>query len=181
MSGPSKKRGLTVLELVLFAMLGMIMFVSKIVMEFLPNIHLLGMLTMVYTLTFRTKALIPIYVYVLVNGLFAGFAPWWVPYLYIWTVLWGVTMLLPKQMPKKVACVVYPLVCGLHGLAFGILYAPAQALMYGLSWDATVAWVVAGWLWADPAMAIGNTLAGLLIVPMVELLSKLMRMQRTTL
>ena len=181
MSGPSKKRGLTVLELVLFAMLGMIMFVSKIVMEFLPNIHLLGMLTMVYTLTFRTKALIPIYVYVLVNGLFAGFAPWWVPYLYIWTVLWGVTMLLPKQMPQKVACVVYPLVCGLHGLAFGILYAPAQALMYGLSWDATVAWVVAGWLWADPVMAIGNTLAGLLIVPMVELLSKLMRMQRTTL
>ena len=181
MSGPSKKRGLTVLELVLFAMLGMIMFVSKIVMEFLPNIHLLGMLTMVYTLTFRTKALIPIYVYVLVNGLFAGFAPWWVPYLYIWTVLWGVTMLLPKQMPKKVACVVYPLVCGLHGLAFGILYAPAQALMYGLSWDATVAWVVAGWLWADPVMAIGNTLAGLLIAPMVELLRKLMRMQRTTL
>ena len=180
MSGPSKKRGLTVLELVLFAMLGMIMFASKIVMEFLPNIHLLGMLTMVYTLTFRTKALIPIYVYVLVNGLFAGFAPWWVPYLYIWTVLWGVTMLLPKQMPKKVACVVYPLVCGLHGLAFGILYAPAQALMYGLSWDATVAWVVAGWLWADPVMAIGNTLAGLLIVPMVELLRKLMRMQRTT-
>ena len=180
MSGPSKKRGLTVLELVLFAMLGMIMFASKIVMEFLPNIHLLGMLTMVYTLTFRTKALIPIYVYGLVNGLFAGFAPWWVPYLYIWTVLWGVTMLLPKQMPKKVACVVYPLVCGLHGLAFGILYAPAQALMYGLSWDATVAWVVAGWLWADPVMAIGNTLAGLLIVPMVELLRKLMRMQRTT-
>ena len=181
MNAPSKKRGLTVFELVLFAMLGMIMFVSKIVMEFLPNIHLLGMLTMVYTLTFRTKALIPIYIYVLVNGLYAGFAPWWVPYLYIWTMLWGVTMLLPKQMPKKIACVVYPLVCGLHGLAFGILYAPAQALMYGLNWEATVAWVVAGWLWADPMMAIGNTLAGLLIVPMVELLSKLMRMQRTTL
>ena len=180
MSAPSKKRGLTVFELVLFAMLGMIMFVSKIVMEFLPNIHLLGMLTMVYTLTFRAKALIPLYIYVLVNGLYAGFAPWWVPYLYIWTVLWGVTMLLPKQMPKKVACVVYPLVCGLHGLAFGILYAPAQALMYGLNWEATVAWVVAGWLWADPMMAVGNTLAGLLIVPMIELLNKLMRVQRRT-
>lgn len=177
MSAPSKKRGLTIFELVLFAMLGMIMFVSKLVMEFLPNIHLLGMLTMVYTLTFRTKALIPIYVYVFVNGLFAGFATWWVPYLYIWTVLWGVTMLLPQRMPRKVACVVYPLVCGLHGLAFGILYAPAQALMYGLSWEATKAWIVVGWLWADPVMAVGNTLAGLLIVPMVELLNKLLRTQ----
>ena len=177
MSGPNKKQGLTVYELVLFAMLGMVMYVSKMVMEFLPNIHLLGMLTMVYTLVFRVKALIPIYIYIMVNGLFAGFASWWIPYLYIWTVLWGVTMLLPRNMPRKVACWVYPLVCGLHGLSFGILYAPAQALMYGLSWEATKAGIVAGWLWADPVMAVGNTLAGLLIIPMVELLNKLLRTQ----
>lgn len=175
MSAPSKKRGLSVVELVLFAMLGMVMFVSKMAMEFLPNIHLLGMLTMVYTLTFRTKALIPIYVYVFVNGLYAGFATWWVPYLYIWAVLWGMTMLLPKQLPKRVACAVYPLVCGLHGISFGILYAPVQALMYGMSWEATKAWVMAGWLWADPTMAVGNTLAGLLVVPLVELMKRLTR------
>lgn len=156
-------------------MLGMVLFVSKIAMEFLPNIHLLAMLTMVYTLVFRTKALIPLYVYVFVNGLFAGFSTWWIPYLYIWTVLWAVTMLLPKHMPRKIACVVYPLVCGLHGISFGVLYAPAQALMYGLSWEATKAWIVSGWLWADPVMAVGNTLAGLLILPLVEVLTKLMR------
>ena len=119
MSTASKKRGLTVAELVLFAMLGMVMFVSKLVMEFLPNIHLLGMLTMTYTLAFRAKALVPIYVYVFVNGLYAGFATWWIPYLYVWTVLWAVTMLLPRKMPSRIACVVYPVVWGLHGLAFG--------------------------------------------------------------
>lgn len=152
------------------------MFVSKIVMEFLPNIHLLGMLTMVYTLVFRTKALIPIYIYVLVNGLFAGFAPWWIPYLYVWAVLWGVTMLLPKRMPNWLACVVYPLVCGLHGLAFGVLYAPTQAFVFGLNWDMTVAWVVAGFPF-DVIHAAGNVLAGLLIVPLTLLIQKLMRMQ----
>lgn len=162
------------MELVLFAMLGMIMFVSKLVMEFLPNLHLLGMLTMVYTLTFRTKALVPIYVYVFVNGLYAGFATWWVPYLYVWTVLWGITMLLPRRMPRWLCCVVYPLVCGLHGLAFGILYAPAQALLFGLNWKMTVAWIVAG-LPFDAIHAVGNVLAGLLIVPMAELLKKLNR------
>ena len=155
-------------------MLGMVMFVSKIVMEFLPNIHLLGALTMVYTLTFRAKALIPIYVYVMVNGLYAGFATWWIPYLYIWTVLWGVTMLLPRKMPKTVACVVYPLVCGLHGLAFGTLYAPAQALLYGMSWDMTVAWIVTG-LPYDVIHVVGNKLAGLLIVPLTALMHKLTR------
>ena len=174
MHASSKKRGLTVYELVLFAMLGMVMFVSKIVMEFLPNIHLLGMLTMVYTLTFRAKALIPIYIYVFVNGLYAGFAVWWIPYLYVWTILWAVTMLLPRRMPRWLCYIVYPLVCGLHGLAFGVLYAPAQALFFHLSWDMTVAWVLAG-LPFDAIHAAGNVLAGLLIVPLVELLQKLSR------
>ena len=161
-------------------MLGTLMFCSKMIMELLPNIHLIGMFVMVCTIVFRVKALVPIYVFVALTGLYAGFAPWWVPFLYIWTVLWGVTMLLPKQIPKKVACVVYPLLCGLHGISFGILYAPSQALMYGMSWEATKAWIVAGWVWADPVMAVGNTLAGLLIIPMVELLNKLMRVQRMT-
>ena len=68
-------------ELCVFAMLGALMFASKVIMEVLPNIHILGMLTMVYTLTFRKKALIPLYVYIMLNGLFAGFNAWWVPYL----------------------------------------------------------------------------------------------------
>ena len=70
-------------------------------MSALPNIHLLGMLIMVLTLTFRWRALIPIYIYVFLDGLYFGFNVWWVPYLYVWTVLWGMVMLLPKQMSKK--------------------------------------------------------------------------------
>ena len=73
--------------MIVFAMLGTIMFCSKILLEVLPNIHLLGMLTMTYTVVFRRKALIPIYIYVMLNGLYAGFNIWWIPYLYIWTIL----------------------------------------------------------------------------------------------
>ncbi|MBE6578081.1 MAG: hypothetical protein E7653_08115 [Ruminococcaceae bacterium] len=153
-------------------MLGTLMFCSKIVMEALPNIHLLGMLTMVYTIAFRVKALIPIYVYVFLNGLFGGFNLWWMPYLYIWTVLWGITMLLPRKMPKAVACVIYPIVCCLHGLAFGILYAPAQALMFGLNFNQTLAWIAAGFPF-DIIHGIGNLVVGLLIVPLSEVLKKL--------
>ena len=76
-------------ETVLFAMLAAVMFCSKILLEFLPNIHLLGVLTMVYTIVFRYKALYPIYLYVIIQGLWLGFSVWWVPYLYVWTVLWG--------------------------------------------------------------------------------------------
>ena len=155
-------------------MLGTIMFCSKIIMEFLPNVHLLGMLTMTYTVVFRKKALIPIYVYVMLNGLYTGFTMWWVPYLYIWTVLWAITMLLPRRMPTKVKCVVYPVICCLHGLAFGTLYAPAQALMFGLNLEQTIAWIVAGLPW-DLIHGIGNLFAGMLIVPLSALLLKLVK------
>ena len=154
-------------------MLGAIMFCSKILMEVLPNIHLLGTLTVTYTLVFRKKALIPIYIYVLLNGVYAGFSLWWVPYLYIWALLWGIVMLLPKNMPKSAAYVVYPVVCALHGFLYGILYSPAQALMFGLNFKETLAWIVVGLPW-DAIHGIGNFATGFLIVPLSELLKKLM-------
>lgn len=163
-----------ILQICIFAMLGTLMFCSDIMMEALPNIHLLGMLTMVYTLVFRWKALIPIYVYVIMCGLYAGFAMWWWPYLYVWAILWGLTMLLPKRMPRVVASIVYPTVCCLHGLAFGVLYAPAQALMFGFDFHQTLAWVASG-LPFDIIHGVGNLLAGLLIIPLTELLRKLAR------
>ena len=155
-----------------YAMFGVLMLTSKIVMEAVPNVHLLGMFTMLLTVVYRRRALYPIYVYVLLNGVYAGFASWWLPYLYIWTVLWGVTMLLPRNMPKKCAAVVYPLVCALHGLAFGTLYAPAQALIYGLSLEGMLAWIVAGLPW-DVVHALGNLAPGVLILPLSELLRRL--------
>ena len=158
--------------MVLFSMLGTIMFCSKIIMEALPNIHLLGMFTMTYTVVFRKKALIPIYLYVMLNGLYAGFNMWWMPYLYIWTILWAITMLLPKRMPKKVKCVVYPIVCGIHGFAFGTLYAPAQAIMFGMNFETMLAWIIAGLPW-DIIHGIGNFFAGMLVVPLSELIEKL--------
>ncbi len=155
-------------------MLGTLMFCSKILMEILPNIHLLGMFTITYTVVYRKKALIPIYIYVMLNGLYAGFALWWLPYLYIWTILWALTMLFPKNMPTKVKCVVYPILCCVHGLAFGILYAPAYMLMYGLTFKQALLWVAAGAPF-DVIHSIGNLFAGLLVVPLSELLNKLMK------
>ena len=161
-------------EMAVFAMLGTVMFCSKIIMEALPNIHLLGMLTMTYTIAFRKKALIPIYIYIMLNGLYAGFSLWWMPYLYIWTILWAITMLLPRNIPKKAKCVVYPIVCAVHGMLFGILYSPAQALMFGLNFEQMIAWILSGLPW-DIIHGIGNFFTGLLIFPLAELLKRLMK------
>ena len=163
---------LTVRETAVFGMLGAVMYASKIIMEFAPNIHLLGVFTIAFTIVYRKKALYPIYVYVLLNGVLSGFGTWWIPYLYIWTVLWGVVMLLPQKLPKKVKPLLYMVVCALHGFLYGVLYAPVQALLFGLSLKGTIAWIASG-LPFDMIHGISNFFCGMLIMPIVSILKRI--------
>ncbi len=161
---------LTTWELVLFALLGTLLLGGDLLMEWLPNVHLVGMLVTVYTAVYRWKAIIPLYIYVLLLGLLNGFALWWIPYLYVWTVLWGTVMLLPRTLTKKTAFA-YAAVCTLHGFLFGTLYAPTQVLLFGLPWSAIPAWIAAG-LPFDIIHGIGNAVLSLLIYPLTKLLNK---------
>lgn len=159
-------------EMAVFGMLGALMYASKVLMEAFPNVHLLGVFVISFTVVYRKKALYPIYVYVLLNGVFCGFATWWIPYLYLWTILWGVTMLLPRNIPKKIRPFVYMVVCAAHGFLFGTLYAPAQALLYGLSFEGMIAWIIAGLPW-DCVHGVSNFFCGLLITPIISLLRRM--------
>ena len=154
-------------------MLGAMMFCSKVIMEFLPNIHLIGMFTVAFTLVFRSKALVPIYINVFLIGVYGGFNLWWLPYLYIWTLLWAAAMFIPRKTPGWLLCIICPVICSLHGFLYGILYAPAQALMFGLDFKGMVAWIIAGFPY-DIVHGIGNFVAGLLIVPLTQLMQKLL-------
>ena len=165
---------LTVRETAVFGMLGALMYVSKVIMEIAPNVHLLGVFTIAFTVVYRKKALYPIYTYVVLNGIFCGFATWWIPYLYLWTLLWGATMLLPQKLPKKAQPIVYMIVNACHGFLFGTLYAPAQALLFGMGFRATIAWIIAGLPW-DFVHGVSNFFCGLLIVPIISLLRMLER------
>ncbi|MBR6770160.1 MAG: hypothetical protein IKM28_02770 [Lachnospiraceae bacterium] len=160
---------LTIRELAVFSMLGALMYASKMIMELLPNIHLLGVFTVAFTVVYRKKALYPIYIYVFLNGMLAGFSTWWLPYLYIWTLLWGAVMLLPRKLPRRLEPVIYMVICACHGFLFGTLYAPVHALMYGLNIQATLAWIAAG-LPFDLIHGINNLFCGLLILPIISVL-----------
>lgn len=165
-----KNGKLTIREMAVFAMLGALMYASKMIMEVAPNVHLLGVFTIAFAVVYRKKALYPIYTYVLLNGIFCGFATWWIPYLYLWAVLWGATMLLPKRIPEKLRPLVYMLLCAAHGFLFGTLYAPAQALLYGLSFQKMVAWIISGLPW-DFVHGVSNFFCGILIVPVIKILT----------
>lgn len=160
---------LTAKETAVFAMLGALMYASKVIMEIAPNIHLIGVFVIAITIVYRKKALYPIYIFVLLTGLLNGFSAWWVPYLYIWTVLWAVTMVLPRKMPAKVRPFVYMVVCALHGFGYGVLYAPAQALMFGLNFQGMISWIITG-LPFDMIHGVSNFFCGILIMPIVSVL-----------
>lgn len=167
-------RWLSIREIAVFSMLGTLMLLGDVLMEWAPNIHFVGALTVIYTLVYRKKALIPLYIYVFLNGLYAGFSLWWIPYLYIWTVLWGIVMLIPRNLHFAVAAVLYSAACALHGFAFGTLYAPAQAIMFGLDMKGMLAWIVAG-LPFDIIHGLGDLAVSVIIMPMTALLARLER------
>ncbi len=158
---------LTTRRMTVFALMGALMYVARQAMAALPNIHLTGLIIVVLTVVYRKQALYPLYLFVLMEGLFGGFGSWWVPYLYVWTVLWGAVMLLPRYMKKKTAVVVYALVCAAHGFLFGVLYAPAQAILFGLNWKGMVAWIIQG-LPYDAIHGVGNLVLGTLVLPLVN-------------
>ena len=66
---------LTIRELTVFSMLGAVTYASKVLMEALPNIHLVGVFIIAFTLVYRRKALYPIYVYVFLTGLLMDLIP----------------------------------------------------------------------------------------------------------
>ena len=52
---------LTVRETAVFGMLGAVMYASKMIMEVAPNIHLLGVFTIAFTVVYRKKAAAELY------------------------------------------------------------------------------------------------------------------------
>lgn len=159
-------------ELVVFALFGAMMFLSAQI-DIIPNVHPLSLFIVSLTVVYRFKALIPIYLYIMLEGLIGGFNLWWFPYLYIWAVLWGLAMLIPKGISEAAAGVIAAIVSTLHGACFGLLYFPFQlfAFCHGDIREGLI-WLASG-LSFDVLHMIGNFASSLLCVPIARLICKL--------
>jgi len=161
------------------AMRGALLLVSQLVLAGLPNIELVSLLIIVWTRVYRTGALPGIAVFVVLEGVIFGFGIWWVSYLYIWFILWGIVMLIPRRRSEEplrgkkllIASLGWAILSGAYGFAFGALTAIPWFFRGGLS--TMVAYWVSG-IPFDIPHALGNFAAALLLaVPLIELLGKL--------
>ena len=78
------------------ALLSAILYVSKVALEFLPNVELVSLLTVLYTLVFGKEAFLIVTVFNLFELIQWGFGTWWVSYLYVWPLLVLITLLLKR-------------------------------------------------------------------------------------
>lgn len=161
------RRGLRLSELVLFAMLGAMCFLGKLVMMGLPNIEPVSLFVMLFAAVFGWKALYPIYTYVLLEFVVFPVQLWTINYLYIWLILAAVSIALRKCRTP----LVWALASGTFGLLFGALCAPVYAFTGG--WAFALAWWVSG-IPFDLLHGAGNfVIAFGLFVPLRKLLEQL--------
>lgn len=168
-----KASKLTIREMVLFGVLGAFVFALKVCMAILPNIEPVSLCIMVFAAVFGLKALYPTYVYVLMEILYYGIGTWNINYLYIWAILAVAAWLLRKHRQP----LLWALLSGVFGLAFGALCAPVDAVIGGFAYAVTK-W--ASGIPFDIAHCIGNFLIALILfTPLRNLLEKLYaRMKR---
>lgn len=147
---------LTVKEAVLISLLAALLFVSQVGLAFLPNIEVVSLLIILYTMFFKKKTLYIIYIFVLLEGLLYGFGIWWIMYLYVWTILWGLTMLLKNEKSP----VIWAFISGFYGLSFGTLCSVPYFFTGGV--HMAVSWIISG-LIMDIVHGVGNFFVTLLL------------------
>ena len=154
--------------MLVLAQLGALLFVLKMVMAAIPNVEPVSVLVMVYTVTLGKWALVPIYIYVLMENLIWGVHIWSICYIYIWLILWGLSRLL-RRMDSAIG---WAVLCGAFGLCFGALCTPVYIAIGG--WAYAIAWWTSG-IPMDLIHCAGNfAMALILFKPLRSLLDKLL-------
>ncbi|MEG1848389.1 MAG: hypothetical protein RR238_07950 [Lachnospiraceae bacterium] len=143
---------------------------AKVSLSFLPNIELVSLLVILYTLFFKRKAVYAIFIFILMEGFLYGFGIWWFGYLYVWPILAFITHLCRQHTEPMF----WATLSGFYGLVFGGLFAIPYFFLSG--YQAGMTYWISG-IPYDIAHCIGNfTLALVLFRPLYRILQKVSRM-----
>ena len=170
-------RKTTVFDVTLVALMVAVIEVFKFAMMGIPNIELTSFWLILFSKNFGKRVYFVVPVFTLIEGCIYGFGIWWVSYLYIWFILWGIVMLIPRRpLPETSRSYAlhsfgWALLSGVYGFSFGALTAipwlitggPKTALAYWLSG-----------IVFDVPHAIGNFVAALVLaLPLMAVLTRL--------
>jgi len=104
-------------DIVIIGMMSAILIAVQFFLGFLPNVEIVSLLIILFTLILGRKTFYIIYVFVVMEGFLYGFGLWWINYLYVWTALFIIVLIFSKQR----APFFWAIVSGSYGLSFGAL------------------------------------------------------------
>ncbi len=134
----SNTHQLNLKQLLTLIILGVLIFVTKWIMDPLPNIELVSFLIIITARQFGIKSLISVYTFVLSQFILYPMGDWLVGYLYIWAIFAIIVWVI-----RKIDSVwIYALVSGIFGLSFDILMLPVYFVEGGFAFS--VAKIVSG-------------------------------------
>jgi energy-coupling factor transport system substrate-specific component len=161
---------LSVKDITLIGILSATLIAAKMALSFLPNIEIVSLLIIVFTLTFGFKTLYSILVFTCIETFIWGMGLWTIIYLYIWAVLVVITYIFRKQDSVWF----WSIVSGIFGLCFGALGSIVYLFVGGTR--TAFAWWIAGIPW-DVVHCIGNfVLALVLYKPLMSVLRKMKKL-----
>lgn len=113
------KQHLTIKDIAIIGVMTATLEAGKQALSFLPNIEIVSLLIILYTLFFGKKTIYAIFCFILLEGCLFGFGLWWVMYLYAWPLL----ALLTWFLRRHASAITYAFLSGIFGLCFGGLCA----------------------------------------------------------
>jgi energy-coupling factor transport system substrate-specific component len=116
-------------DIVLIALLSAATTAGKLALSFLPNIEIVTLLFIVFTVTLGLKrSLLISAVFVTTDILIYGFSTWVIGYYIAWPLLVFITSLIAGKLKSEYG---YAVIGGLFGLFYGMIFAVVESFFYG--------------------------------------------------
>jgi len=125
-------------DIALIGLLSASITAGKLVLSFVPNVEIVTLLFIAYTVTFGLKrSLLVSFIFSTTEILIYGFSTWLLVYYIIWPSLIIITSLMSKRVKSEYG---YAILGSLFGFSFGFIFAIVESLFYGISYG-VVYWV----------------------------------------
>jgi len=119
-------------DVVLIGILSASITAGKLALSFVPNVEIVTLLFIVYTVTFGYKrTLLASLIFTTTEIFLYGFATWLLGYYFIWPLLIIITEVLNKRFKSEYA---YAILGASFGYAFGIFFAVVESFFYGVAY-----------------------------------------------
>lgn len=162
------KKSISVFDITLIAVFAALLLAVQVGLSFLPNVELVSLLIIIFTIILQAKIAYVIIIFVLAEGLVYGFGTWWFCYLYVWAVL----AVIAYTFRKRREPIFWAIVSGFFGILFGTLC--SFVYLFILGWAGALSWIASGLLF-DVVHGISNfVLALVLFKPLSVAAQKLM-------